>query len=1134
MFKIYHSNDLDVQKDILCELIKRDPLDDPFETETILVQSPGMAQWLQLQLAEKQGIAANFKFPMPASFIWQQYVDNLPNVLPNAVEQSQFSKEAMTWRLMGLIKQLDFQPILHYLHYSIDSEQHKLYQLASKIADLFDQYLVYRPQWITAWEQQQPEIIVQEILSQQKQLDECFKQQIMQDVAWQGKLWCALIGEVASEGHLVQHRANLYRQYLQLSSYKNLPKRLFIFGISALPKTYLDTLAVMAEHCDVHLFFNNPSQYYWGDIVDPTFAQKRALKTLTKQQSGQAISLFNDTQLEDYFANKQELTAEDEHLSIGHPLLATWGKLGRDFFYLLSRLDSQEIQANTELTGDSHLLTQVKRKILQLAPSQGKSLHWTAQDPSLSFHACHSPMREVEVLHDYLLQCFQQDEDLTPKDIVVMVANIDRYAPYIQAVFGQYQVKIQDAKGKWGEDKRYIPFSIADQTLSESDVLLATFLHLLRLKDSQFSAEDVLALLDIPAIRQRFSITLGDLDNLRHWVKDSGIRFGLEKSSTQGVNFNAWQAGLERMLLGFALREENGIWQQENLGFDNSYGLNSRLVGALARFIEQLHSWQITLSQPHTVTQWETALTALLADFFSEEAHTVDMLRYIENSIQQVSQSLKAWQVDEPLTTEVMVDVLTEKLNAPENSLKFLVGKVSFCTLLPMRTIPFKVVCLLGMNEQDYPRHTTPNSFDLMQYHRQKGDRFRRDDDRYLFLEALLSAQQRLYISYVGQSIIDNCPLEPSVLVNQLLDYLYDNLDVDCQPQGDKKALVQYHAMTAWSAKNFSETHRTFAKQWANIANAHQPPLDFVQAASSSTEVAVTPVSIDCEQLIKFVKNPVQFFFEQRLGVYYRDQDEQISDTEYFTLDGLDTYQIQQDLLMNEDLDIEQYFAKLTVKGRLPRGEFAQIYQQQLRSDVEQFRTVIAAYQGKPMESRYIDFTFNIKGQLVQLSGYIDRLFSTENGLQRIQWQAGKHKDSYTIENWLNWLILQVCSGDESVLPAIFYGKDKKNLVGKTFLTEHEFDPEALLQSYIADYLAGEQQVVLTVSDGISGYLKKETDSAKCQFIQTMAEGDKYKAGDIYWQRILKQTADLNKYLEKISENTEKWFRDMLDSTKSL
>ncbi|WP_455648024.1 exodeoxyribonuclease V subunit gamma [Lonepinella koalarum] len=1129
MFIIYHSNNLELQKDILCELIKLDPLDDPFSSETILVQSPGMAQWLQLQLAAKQGIAANFHFPMPASFIWQQYVDNLPNV----AEQSQFSKDAMTWRLMALIKRTDFQPILNYLHYSPQSEQQKLYQLARKIADLFDQYLVYRPHWISAWEQHQPQIIINEIVGQQKHTDDDFKQRIEQDVAWQGILWRALIADLSHDDKPLQHRANLHQEYLQLSHYKNLPKRLFIFGISALPKTYLETFVAMAKHCDIHLFFNNPSQYYWGDLVDPSFARKRELKILTERKTGEQKSFFKPTQLDEYLANKQELTSEQEYLSVGNPLLATWGKLGRDFFYLLSQLDCLEIQQNIDITGQS-LLNQVQHKILHLAPSEVGSLHFAAEDQSISFHACHSPMREVEVLHDYLLQCFINDETLTPKDIVVMVADIDRYAPYIQAVFGQYQRKIKDLQGNWDYDKRYIPFSISDQTLSESDVLLATFLNLLHLKDSQFSAEDVLALLDIPAIRHRFAITQDELEQLRHWVKDSGIRFGLDKQHPQGQNFNAWQAGLERMLLGFAMREENGIWQQEQLGFDHSYGLKSRLVGALASFIEQLSLWQHTLSQSHSITEWQTNLTALLQNFFISEANTADMLRYIENSIQQLTELLQTLHIDEPLSAEVMADVLTEKLNEQENSLKFLVGKVSFCTLLPMRAIPFKVVCLLGMNEPDYPRQQTSNSFDLMQYHRQKGDRSRRDDDRYLFLEALLAAQQQFYISYVGQSMIDNTPLEPSVLVNQLLDYLDENLDTDCRPKGDDKPLVKYHAMTAFSPKNFSENHRTFAKEWANIANAHQRPEDFVKIPNSDTKPENNIIQIDTEQLIKFIKNPLQFFFEQRLDVYFRDKDEQIMDTENFVLDGLDLYQIQQHLLMQEKIDVDAYFAQLKVKGLLPSGEFAQLYQHQVRSEIAQFQEILRPYQEQPTQTQYVDLVIDVEGKTIYLSGYINRLFETTKGVQLIQWTVAKHKDSYTIENWLYYLILLANNGVNKVLPPLFYAKEKNNLVGKTFLFDPNFDPMPLLKRYISAYLASEQHVILAVTKDIGRYLKTENAQAKCQHIENIAQGDDYNQGDIYWQRLLKQTGDLSYYLPEIDHNTKDWFATMINSVHSL
>lgn len=189
MFTVYHSNQLEVQKSILVELIQRQPLSNSLQSEIVLVQSPGMAQWLQLQIAEQKGIAANFAFPMPASFIWQLYADNLPDVS----QSNQFNKNAMMWRLIRLIPaylhQPDFQPLRHYLAHSAQSEQFKLYQLAGKIADLFDQYLVYRPDWISAWEEHRDVEICQQVESQSSVDNDRLLAQIQQNIAWQGVLW---------------------------------------------------------------------------------------------------------------------------------------------------------------------------------------------------------------------------------------------------------------------------------------------------------------------------------------------------------------------------------------------------------------------------------------------------------------------------------------------------------------------------------------------------------------------------------------------------------------------------------------------------------------------------------------------------------------------------------------------------------------------------------------------------------------------------------------------------------------------------------------------------------------------------------------------------------------------------------
>ena len=231
--------------------------------------------------------------------------------------------------------------------------------------------------------------------------------------------------------------------------------------------------------------------------------------------------------------------------------------------------------------------------------------------------------------------------------------------------------------------------SVLKSVLSESDVLLSAFFSLLQLKENRFNAEDVLALLDIPAVRARFKIELSELENIRYWVAESGIRFGLDKYlDGQQTNYNSWQAGLERMLLGYALREENGIWQ-DSLGFDNSYGLKGRLAGALAQFIACLRDWHQILQQAYPMAEWQQHLLDLIDNFFQVDEQSAETLLYIKNTVQELAQQLADIPFEQPLTAEVIAEVMAEKLNENDTGMKFLVGKVSFCTLLPMRSIPF-------------------------------------------------------------------------------------------------------------------------------------------------------------------------------------------------------------------------------------------------------------------------------------------------------------------------------------------------------------------------------------------------------------------------------------------------------------
>ena len=1166
MFTIYYSNLLETQKDILIHLMDIDPLRDPLAEEIILVQSPGMAQWLQWQIAEKKGIASNLRFPMPASFIWQQYTQNLSHV----EQDNAFNKAYMTWRLMGLIptylEEPAFEPLRLYLQQSGKSEQQKRYQLASKIADLFDQYLVYRSDWIKLWEEGQDEQVLHQFNSERIQSNNKLLEQIQQHSHWQGILWRALVENTKQDNPLACHRADLQQQYLNLLATtlpQHLPKRIFVFGISALPQNYLTILQGISEYCDVHLFFTNGCREYWGDIVDEKLSLGRRL-VYQIQQAEQRIHMknwFSPEQREALQQQQLEKTYDDEMLQVGNPLLASWGKLGRDFLYLLTDLGAQEIEAYVgpdinEISEQSSLLTQVKQYILNFTPNSETLLHQNKNDNSISVHSCYSPMREVENLQDYLLNLFNQQSDLTPKDVVVMVADIDQYTPYIQAVFGQ--------------GKPYIPFSIADNKLTESDILVSSFLQLLNLKESQFSAEEVLAFLDIPAIHQRFGISVEDLKQIHYWTGEAGVRFGLakehkDKNNSQQAfkNYNAWQAGLERMLLGFAMREENGIWQ-DSLGLDESEGLAGQLVGNLAEFIHTLWQWQQTLTVGHNITQWKNILLSVINDFFISNEQTQNTLFYLQDQVQELSDKIENVHFSESLNAEVIAQAMDGLLQDNPNSVKFLVGKVNFCTLLPMRSIPFKVVCLLGMNDGDYPRQQSTNSFDLVQYAPRKGDRFRRDDDRYLFLEALLSAQEHFYISYVGRSIIDDAEKEPSVLVNQLLDYLADNLvkktdelnnalALDQQKKEIRQGLIHQHSMTPFGIQNFSQAPYSFSQKWFAFAQREeQQQNNFILNKRTETFEQLDLYSeISVEQLIVFIQHPVKYFFERRLGVYFRDEMESIAENENFELNTLDSYQLNNQFIYFDKEQREEQWLKWQIKGLLPRGKFAEIIKLRTFDEIDSFKVHIEPYLSIAPQSKRIDNLTLKEIENLPIQGYLNQLYDNE----LVTWRLASLKDKDIIQLWLKYLILVVISPEgeqDSDTPinlpvAKHFAKDKwiqfKGLSKQSAIDQ--------LSIYLKAYAQGEKQLFLIPSEHLRQYWKVCVPSAKkgqdeapavditqcyTALCKLMTEDDQYKHtyADAYWCRVMAQQNLAEQQMKDINYQTKNWFSLMLNSLEEM
>ncbi len=934
---IIHSNRMEDLRTVAIHWIRDHPLD-PLENELFIVQSNGMAQWLKLALAENNGcgISAALDMQLPARFLWNAYRAVLGD--EEIPRESPYDKIRLVWRLLRLLPSLFkeewFTPLKEYL--ADDNDQRKRYQLACHLADLYDQYQVYRADWLEDWN------------SGSDQLHNAKGEpvELPPQHAWQAELWRQIQADVPEQQRGLS-RSSLHRRFLEAVETLtqrpiDLPRRVIVFGISSLPKQALEALYAVSRHSQVLMFVHNPCRHYWADIIE----DRELLRIEYARHKRKSPSLEN-------------LSPELLHQHV-NPLLAAWAKQGRDYIGLLYGYDQPddyrerfgEIDLFTDFAVEGQqtdLLQQVQQAILDLRPlpaTDKKKQPVSPEDQSISFQLAYSRQREVEILQDQLLSFFGLIPGLKPQDIIVMTPNIDTYASHIEAVFGNLQP----------HDPRYIPFTIADRPERTSVPMLQALEKLLHLPSSRMAVSDLMDLLEVPAFRERFGLTEDDLPKLHQWIQGAGIRWGISAEQRRdfdlpaGIEQNTWLFGLRRMLLGYAVG--SGAPWQEIEPYDDIGGLEAALVGPLAVILEQLEKYWQMLNQPATAQEWNMRILGLMKDFF-RPTNSYDELT--QSRMEQISdQWLSACTdagLEEALTLPVVREALLGAMKDASVSQRFLAGMVNFCTLMPMRAIPFKVVCLLGMNDGEYPRSSPPLDFDLMSSpgHYRPGDRSRREDDRYLCLEALLSARKKLYISYIGRSVQDNSERMPSVLVGQLRGYLaagwrVAGLAPDTDDSGDRllDQLTCQHPLQPFS-KTYFQPERwprlfTYAHEWRGVLDqpATQPGGDRLDAHKFEG-------ALQLNQLIRFLKNPVKSFFNQRLNIYFDDIDVTTKNQEPFNLDSLAPFDLGLQLL-NAGLAVDpeksaeavvQAAQRLRRTGELPLSGFGELAADQLIEPVQ-------------------------------------------------------------------------------------------------------------------------------------------------------------------------------------------------------
>lgn len=860
MLNLYQSNMLDALLHLYLEV--RQPAADPLVPETLLVPSKGMQRWLQLALARRQGIAANIDFQLPAAFVWRL----ITRVFPGLPRRSGFDPEVLAWRVLAALPTLrELEGAALAANWQAADAAGR-YELAWRVADVFDQYLIYRPDWLVAWEGGR-------------------RLGLGADEGWQAALWQRL----ARDGAM--HRAGLLlelEQRLRSGQVRGLPRRLAVFGVSTLPPRFWELLRALGEHIDVDLFLLNPSEEYWGQL-------RRGDASFDAEQGA-------------------------------HPLLASLGQQGRDFINTVAASGvneplrsmafvspAQGHQAGRVLaTLQSDLLAQKVRRPEERVPV-------ASDDDSLRLQVCHSALREVEVLHDQLLQAFQQNPDLMPDDVLVMCTDIQRYAPLVDAVFATRHAPAA------------IPYTIADRRLETEEPLLQRIHDLLALPGSRFEVEAVLALLEEPALRRRFELEEGDLPMLRRWCEELQLRWGRDAADRRARGLPddvplTWRDALARLQLGFALPlaqapDDDARFAGRVPAAAVLSGSQAQVLSRWSLFLESLLRWEERLARPRALSDWADSFDTLLADFFAETPGSAAALQHVREVLAELREQARLAPDAGAQAFSVMRRWLARQLKGLESRRGFLHGAVTFCAMVPMRSLPFRFIAVLGLDDGAFPRQQKPWPFDLMAEHPRAGDRSRRQDDRYLFLETLMAAREWLYLSHVGLSEIDGTHRPPSPVLAEVLDQVRATVDLP-----DEKAFrarfVTEQALQPFSPRYFSGDGDLFSYSPRFAAASRLAGADLAEATAAFDDALPAPpaelLTLTPSRFETFLSHPPRYFLRERLGVQLSYDSGSLQAEE--PVDITDRRALRQELYRHP----QRQAASLRAAGLLPGGAWGE------------------------------------------------------------------------------------------------------------------------------------------------------------------------------------------------------------------
>ena len=976
MLQLHRSERADHLVDALGDLIAT-PLPDPMTAEVIAVPTRGVERWLTQRLSHRlgapldgeAGVCANIRFPFPGVLVGHA-IAAACNLDP---ETDPWRPERSVWTLIDLIdhhaEDPELAPLTAHLRAVTPEGQRgepgqlRRFAAARNVADLYDHYSVHRPDLVRSWAA---------AAAVGHSADDPTS-------TWQAYLWRLLRSRLGVPSP-AERFTEAARRLAEAPALLDLPERVALFGLTRLPSSQLEVLQAVARGRQVHLFLLHPSGRLWDRVATTASNPPPDL-----ERAGDPTARL-----------------------AANPLLRSWGRDAREMQLVLAGrgvtggeyrpVDPPTSPASAPAPPPESLLSRLQADVRADRqppgpPGVGGDDQRPLLDPtdrSLQVHACHGRARQVEVARDAVLHLLAADETLEPRDVIVMCPDIETFAPLIQAAFGPDDPMVSFEPDRGGPSTTGIPrlrVRLADRSVRQTNPLLSVAAQLLELAEGRVTASGVLDLASRPPVARRFRFDQDDLSALEQWVADTGVRWAFDAEhrrpwALQQISANTWAAGLDRLLLGVTMTEGDGRTFGGTLPYDDVPSSDVDLAGRLAELVNRL-TWTLDrLDGSRPIASWVEALVTgtelLTVSAASDEWQRKELRRVLAEVADQArppprSEPGPAALDGRPdagpdLSLAEVRDLLDVRLQGRPTRANFRTGDLTICTLVPMRSVPHRVVVLLGLDDGAFPRHPETDGDDLLLASPRVGDRDARSEDRQLLLDALLAATERLVVAYSGRDERTNRSRPPAVPIAELLDAVDATVRL-AEGRPCREQVVVHHPLQPFDAKNFRPGVLSGDGSWsfdrvylagARAAADQSPAGPWLPAPLPALDEPV----LQLDHLIGFVEHPVRAFLRRRLGLYLSDPNDQLEDALSIDLDALEQWGVGDRLLQARlaGTDPDRAAAAERARGLLPPGQLADKVLDDIQDEVHHLAAAVAALGFEPGPADSLDIHLDMPG----------------------------------------------------------------------------------------------------------------------------------------------------------------------------